>query len=133
MVSDKLIKEIKYEEGFKGNVYQCTEGYDTIGFGTKLPLSESEAEMILRSRLTTIAHRVSIEYSHLQVSNEAWDILNNMAYQLGVNGLGKFKKMFNALYDKDYFVAAMEMRDSKWYNQTPNRAERLAQRMEGIK
>ena len=28
-----LLNEIKKHEGFKSNVYQCTEGYDTIGYG----------------------------------------------------------------------------------------------------
>lgn len=35
-----LIEEIKQEEGFSGTVYKCTEGFDTVGYGTKLPLTK---------------------------------------------------------------------------------------------
>ena len=28
-----LLDRIKHHEGFRAKVYQCTEGYDTIGYG----------------------------------------------------------------------------------------------------
>ena len=49
-----LIEDIKQEEGFKGTVYKCTEGFDTIGYGTRLPLSKEESELILEYRLKII-------------------------------------------------------------------------------
>ena len=40
--------------------------------------------------------------------------------------------MINNVVNKNYAKAAEEMRDSRWYNQVYNRAERLAKRMEAI-
>ena len=48
-----------------------------------------------------------------------------MAYQLGVEGVMKFKKMIAALQNGDYDRAADEMADSLWAKQTPSRAQRL--------
>ena len=45
------VEDIKNEEGFKGVVYKCTEGFDTIGYGTKLPLTKEEATLLLEYRL----------------------------------------------------------------------------------
>ena len=40
----------------------------------------------------------------------------------------KFRdKMIEAMKDKDWKRASLEMKDSKWYRQTPNRCERLAE------
>ena len=49
-----LIKEIKKHEGFRSKVYQCTEGYDTIGYGfaiKDLELDEDIAELIVMRKL----------------------------------------------------------------------------------
>ena len=52
-----------------------------------------------------------------------------MAYQLGVNGVLKFKKMIEALRSKDYKEASKQGLDSLWAKQTPQRANRLMKRM----
>ena len=49
------IARIKIEEGFRGEVYDDTRGFATIGFGTLLPITENEAEWLLRHRLGLIA------------------------------------------------------------------------------
>ena len=124
-----LIDDIKQEEGFKGIVYKCTEGFDTIGFGTKLPLTKGEAELILNHRLNQTKAQLTSYLYDLDIKQEAWDILFNLAYQLGVNGVLKFKKMIEALRAKDYKEASKQGLDSLWAKQTPNRANRLMKRM----
>ena len=52
-----------------------------------------------------------------------------MVFQLGVGGVGKFKKMWEALRKKDYGEASFQMMDSRWAKQTPNRAESLSKVM----
>jgi len=52
-----------------------------------------------------------------------------MAFQLGQRGLSKFKNMNSAIERKEWVEAAVEMMDSRWAGQTPNRATRLQQRM----
>ena len=51
--------------------------------------------------------------------------LMNLAYQLGVPGLLKFKMTWEAIEDKDYVRAATCAWDSKWAKQTPRRARRV--------
>ena len=127
------VEDIKNEEGFKGVVYKCTEGFDTIGYGTKLPLTKEEATLLLEYRLGKLKSELNSSLYALEAPAEVWDILYNMAYQLGVPGLLKFGKFIKALQNKDYSQASIEMLDSKWASQTPNRAKRLADRMKTIK
>ena len=127
-----LIDDIKQEEGFKGIVYKCTEGFDTIGYGTRLPLSEKEAEMILEYRLNILKGNLSDSLYMLDIDKKAWDILYNMVYQMGVKGVLNFKNMIKALEAKDYKRAGDEMLDSKWAKQTPARANRLSKAMKAI-
>ena len=127
-----LIDDIKQEEGFKGIVYKCTEGFDTIGYGTRLPLSEKEAEMILEYRLNILKGNLSGSLYMLDIDKKAWDILYNMVYQMGVKGVLNFKNMIKALENKDYKKAGDEMLDSKWAKQTPARANRLSKAMKAI-
>lgn len=127
-----LIDDIKQEEGFKGTVYKCTEGFDTIGYGTRLPLSEKEAEMILEHRLNILKGNLLSSLYMLDIDKKAWDILYNMVYQMGVKGVLNFKNMIKALEAKDYKRAGDEMLDSKWAKQTPARANRLSKAMKAI-
>lgn len=127
-----LIDDIKQEEGFKGIVYKCTEGFDTIGYGTRLPLSEKEAEMILEYRLNILKGNLSGSLYMLDIDKKAWDILYNMVYQMGVKGVLNFKNMIKALEAKDYKRAGDEMLNSKWAKQTPARANRLSKAMKAI-
>lgn len=129
-----LVYDVKTEEdsGFRsgGKPYVDTEGYATIGYGTKLPLTEEECAMLLEHRLNKTINNVKSTFYYLDIDDDAWEVLYNMAYQLGLGGLMKFKKMIKALRVCDYTTAASEGRDSLWYRQTPNRCERLMSRLE---
>ena len=124
-----LLEDIKAEEGFSAVVYKCTEGFDTIGYGTKMPITKEEAELLLEHRLKAMKAQLTSYLYDLDIKPEAWDILFNMAYQLGVNGVLKFKKMIEALRSKDYKEASKQGLDSLWAKQTPNRANRLMKRL----
>ena len=125
-----VVDDIKKFEGFSGNVYKDFLGFDTIGYGTKLPLSETEATMLLKHRLSIAKCELLAYKPNVSTLNkEAQDILLNMVYQIGIGGIMKFKKMWKALDEEDYSTAAKEMLDSLWAKQTPNRAEELAKRM----
>ena len=127
---DRVIESLKQEEGFDGMPYKDTLGIPTIGYGTKLPLTEEEAELLLKHRLDKKILEISEkEPFFLDLPQKAQEVIANMAYQLGVEGVLKFKKMWAALKKGDYQKAADEMLDSKWATQTPNRAKRLAEIM----
>ena len=124
-----LIEDIKQEEGFSGTVYRCTEGFDTIGYGSRMPITKEEAELLLEYRLKAMKAQLTGYLYDIDIKDEAWDILFNMAYQLGVKGVLNFKNMIKALKDNDYKEASIQMLDSLWAKQTPNRAKRLSDRM----
>ena len=124
-----LIESIKEHEGFRGYAYKDSLGYDTIGYGTKLPLTKEEAELILKHRLNAFTKEVNEKLEWLDIPPDKMEILYEMAYQMGVSGLLKFRNMLSALNEKDYKTAAKEMLDSRWARQTPNRASELAARM----
>ena len=133
MMLERVIESLKQEEGFRGMPYKDTLGILTIGYGTKLPLTKEEAEMLLKHRLEEkILELSEKEPFFLDLPQKAQEVIANMVYQLGVGGVLKFKKMWAALKDKDYQKAADEMLDSKWAKQTPNRAKRLVEIMRSL-
>lgn len=131
-----LINDIKKSEddGFKsgGIVYVDTLGFDTLGYGTKLPLSEKECSMLLVMRLEVFTKNLKARLFYLDIKIEAWNILIEMAYQMGIDGLLKFKNMIHALKNKNYKRAAIEGRDSRWNKQTPNRSNMLMSKLERL-
>jgi len=69
-------------------------------------------------------------YDWDEFPGEVKSILINMMFNLGYGNLQKFRKMNSALNMHNWEGAAVEGRDSLWYTQVPNRAERLMSRME---
>ena len=55
-----------------------------------------------------------------------------MMFNMGRPRLTKFRKMNLAIVDEDYLEASLQMEDSRWYKQVPNRAERLVDRMANL-
>lgn len=133
---------IKLEEGYSQREYHCSEGFRSIGFGRKLssikyePLTnqvanEKEELKFLRERNAENIGRIvaynAKAWNNCNMARQA--VLLSLAYQLGIAGLMKFKKMWLALERNDFESAAKEMLDSLWAKQTPNRARRQAKTM----
>jgi lysozyme len=128
-----LIEMLKKHEGFRGMPYKDSLGILTIGYGTKLPITEEEAELLLKHRLDNKILKLSEkEPFYLDLPETAQKVIANMAYQLGVGGVLRFKKMWAALKEGNYQKAADEMLESKWAKQTPNRAKELAEIMRSL-
>ena len=125
-----LLERIKHHEGYRSKVYKCTEGYDTIGYGfaiKDLELDEEIAELILIRKLDKLMNRINKTFHWWRTAEEeAKNVVVVMCYQLGVSGFSKFKKTIVYLEKKQYAKASVEMLDSKWSNQTPNRAIELS-------
>ncbi len=130
---NNLIEQIKHDEGFVGNPYDDSLGIPTIGYGTKLPLDEKEASMLLEKRLMDVVYEIENNVDFFSdLPKEAQDIILNMAYNMGVPRLMKFKKMWKALSERDYREASKEMVDSRWYNQVGQRANELVLKMSAV-
>ena len=48
-----------------------------------------------------------------------------MIFQLGIKKQKKFVKMNKHIQNRDMFLAALEMKKSLWYKQTPKRVDGL--------
>ena len=125
-----LLERIKHHEGFRDKVYQCTEGFDTIGYGfaiKDLVLDEDIAEMILMRKLEDLMKRISKTFPWWKSANsDVKDVVVEMSYQLGIKGFSAFRKTIDHLENKRYGKASAEMLDSRWAIQTPNRAIELS-------
>ena len=63
---------------------------------------------------------------------EVQHIIANMMFNMGKPRLSKFVNMKKAVLEGDWKEASVQMQDSKWYQQLPNRAERLVTRMKDL-
>ena len=125
-----LIEQIKIHEGFRARPYRCTSNVLTIGYGfaiKDLELDEDIAEQILIKKLYDLQCKIQDKFKWFDdLPQEAQDVVTNMCYQLGVTGFSKFKKTIRLLKTHKFKEASIEMLDSKWALQTPNRAEELS-------
>jgi lysozyme len=132
----KITEQLKRDEGFKLTAYQDHLGYWTIGVGRLIDIRKGggitaeEAEYLLANDIQRRTKDLSISLPRFDELDEARKgVLVNMAFQLGTNGLLNFKKTLESVRRGHYVAAANEMLQSKWADQTPMRAERLAKQM----
>lgn len=131
----RLIESIIEHEGFSKTAYpDPLSGGKPYTFGHGLTyITEYESEWIVARRINEIRKELSSKLIFfIQLPIQAQEILIEMAYQIGVSGVLKFKKTIQSLKNRDYIEAAEEMIDSRWARQTPRRAHELAARMAGI-
>ena len=129
-----LIEQLKVDEGFRAKPYKDTLGVLTIGYGTNIDegIEQEEAEWLLERRVERTRLALSRSWPTFNggtLTAEAQEALVGMAYQLGVHGVLKFKRMLAALEQlpPDYETAIAEARASRWNAETPHRVDRLAE------
>lgn len=122
---------LRHHEGLSLVEYVCPTGHKTIGYGHKLDMGESiphitmaGAEALLKFDVSRARDSARKVYSPIYdtLPPNAQDALIHMAYQLGSTGLGKFKKLKQAIVSSDWSSAGRECLSSKWAQQTPTRA-----------
>ena len=105
-----LIEKIKHHEGFVDHVYKCTEGFDTIGYGfavKDLEMPEHIAEELLIIKLEKLQKNANSRFKWLEdMPQQVQEVVINMCYQLGVNGVSKFRKAISAMQEGDWEEAA---------------------------
>ena len=131
-----IVEDIKKHEGFRPKVYECTEGYDTIGYGfaiKDLTMDEDVATLILMKKLHALLQRITVAFPWFKdIDETAKKVVINMCYQLGIRGFSKFKKTIYYLETEQYEEASIEMLDSLWAKQTPNRAKELSKEIASL-
>jgi lysozyme len=132
----KGVEQIKRHEGLVLNAYQDHLGYWTIGYGRLIDkrkgggISESEAETLLKNDISGVVSSLERQitfWKRLNPPRQA--VLMNMAFQMGVGGLMKFKRTLAMIEAGEYAQAADNMLTSLWAKQTPRRAKEMANQM----
>lgn len=135
-----LIERIKRHEGFVKFPKLDVAPYYVVGYGHDIPLdevrdysngiTEDEAMDLLVTDLDIAKSQVASAFPWiLGLDENRVSVLTEMAFQLGIGGVQKFKRMIAAIRDQDYETAANEMLNSSWHTQTPKRCEELARIM----
>jgi len=132
-----LMTQLKREEGVVRHAYQDHLGYWTIGVGRLIDqrkgggLSDAEIDFLLRNDIERFAREVRQSLPWIDGLNEARQaVLIGMAFQMGTAGLLGFRNTLAAVRDQRFAHAAALMLQSRWAQQTPARARRMALQME---
>jgi lysozyme len=143
---EQLKETLKVDEGVVYEVYNDHLGYPTFGIGHLIiegdpelgaavgtPVSEERVDECFAKDVETVIE-------DCKKLHDGWDgypeevkqIVANMMFNMGLTRLSKFNRHNAALQCGDWKEAAKEGRDSRWYKQVTNRAERLMTRLEKI-
>ena len=142
MDMDRLLQSVKKHEGYRNKVYLDTLGKRTVGVGhlcvedfweDDKEYDEEFLMNILKDDLKNAIEGAERLLKDCPVLDDlAKEIIIEMVFQLGETGVSKFKNMIKALKIPDYQTAAIEMLDSKWAKQTPNRAQNMSSEMAAL-
>tara|TARA_Y100000748_G_C15228420_1_gene384098 strand:+ start:78 stop:527 length:450 start_codon:yes stop_codon:yes gene_type:complete len=144
MNRDKVMEQLKIDEGVVYEIYLDHLGYPTFGIGHLILDHDPEHGLMIgdgvsEERVKEAFYRdFEIALTECKMLYNCWDnfpdevqeVLINMMFNLGRPRLSGFKKMNAALVSGDLETAAIEGRDSRWYVQVGDRAERLMTRLE---
>lgn len=147
---DKLIEH----EGMVLTVYQDSLGIDTIGIGRNLKdrgiskeeldyldipsmevvyeqgITEADARYLALNDIAIVENELCKIHSCVQDLDAVRQlVLMDMAFNMGVPRLCKFKKMWNAIHEQHFEIASFEMMDSRWARQVGRRASSLSNAM----
>lgn len=141
---DTIIKRLEFHESCVLKPYLCPSNKKTIGIGHNIEAREFTPEekkaighwqkgITHNAALMILRNDINICLKDLQklgfwyyLDQERQYALLDMCFQLGYQGLSKFRKMLEAIRIKNYSEAARQCLDSQYAKQTPIRAKRIA-------
>ena len=148
MNREEVYEQLKIDEGVGYAIYNDHLGYPTFGVGHLIkesdpehgrpvgtPIDEERVRSCFERDLDIAIGECQALYGERdfgELPDPVQQILVNMMFNMGRTRLSKFKKMNAAIAEGDWKTAAVEGRDSRWYNQVRNRAERLMKRLEVV-
>ena len=131
----KLKNRIKKNEGFRSSFYLDSLGNPTIGYGHLIRKNEKKlmkkkySKTFLTKVFNADFNKAVLAYKKFyekeKYPENIKEVLIEMIFQLGIKGQQKFKRMNYHINKKELFMAALEMKKSLWYLQTPNRVRGL--------
>ena len=147
MNRESVYKQLVIDEGVKYEIYKDHLGYATLGIGHLIteydeekgqplgtPVSKERVQSCFEKDLDIAINECKMLYDpyYEDFPEEVQEILVNMIFNMGRPRLSQFKNFKAALERSNWKIAAFEGRNSKWYRQVTNRAERLMTRMENV-
>ena len=130
---NKLIEQLKIHEGFRSNVYTCSGGKKTVGYGRNLQdigISEEEAEMLLKNDIYEATNQLLNAFPFMATfSDVRISAMINFTFNVGIGTVRKFSNTIEYLKNEDWEAAADEMMDSKWAEQVGDRAIQITEQI----
>ena len=130
-----LKNKIKRNEGFRSEPYLDSLGHQTIGYGHLITKKEkkvfqSKFSKKFLSNLFNKDFKIALKaykknFNYKKHSKDTKEVLIEMIFQLGIKKQKKFVKMNKHIQNNNMFLAALEMKNSLWYKQTPKRVDGL--------
>ena len=129
-----VLEQLISEEGSVPYAYEDSEGYLTIGVGRLIDrrkggrLRPQEIDFLLDNDIRECEEQLVAFFPWYPSLNEPRKaVLIGMAFQIGFAGLLKFKETLGHMKAGRHLVAANAMLNSKWAQQTPERAKRMSE------
>jgi lysozyme len=136
----RLLKSIKFEEGYRAMPYQDTKGIWTIDYGFT---SVNGVKVTKFTPMLSYADSLNNLYEHIfkalniamryvsnfcELSDIRQEVLINMAYQMGTRLLN-FTKTKMYIEQRNFEQASNEMLNSQWAKiDSPSRAKRMSEK-----
>ncbi|QPB12443.1 baseplate hub structural protein / lysozyme R [Providencia phage PSTCR6] len=147
---------LRADEGVRTGWYRDSLGYPTIGIGHLIKqvtsftndqvnswLSSLVGRKVVNGKITMdevskifqddlkkmqegIKKNPTIAPVYNKVNRSRQMALENMAFQMGVGGLAKFKKVLGYMLEEEWEKAYLQAKQSLWYRQTKGRAARVS-------
>lgn len=132
LINELLVRD----EQFRRSAYPDSLGFTTIGIGRCIDaragggITRDEAEYLLQHDIDARKTDLEARFSWFSGLDEVRQcVLLSMAFQLGSAGLFSFRRTLQAVEESRFGDAADYMMQSRWAQQTPLRASRLAAAM----
>tara|TARA_R110002020_G_scaffold70170_5_gene182161 strand:- start:250 stop:741 length:492 start_codon:yes stop_codon:yes gene_type:complete len=151
---ENFVNKLIAHEGLRLQVYQDTLGIDTIGIGRNLEdrgitkeeldwmdipnmdavyeygITEADAMYLAKNDVQIVEKELVRSHPCVEELDAVRQlVLVDMAFNMGVPRLSKFKKMWAAIHENKFDIAAKEMLDSRWAIQVKSRSTKLAHAM----
>jgi lysozyme len=152
--AENFVNKLIAHEGLRLQVYKDTLGIDTIGIGRNLEdrgitkeeldwmdipsmdavyeygITEADAMYLAKNDVQIVEEELVRAHPCVEELDAVRQlVLMDMAFNMGVPRLRKFTKMWNAVHEKKFDIAAKEMLDSRWAVQVKSRSTKLAHAM----
>jgi lysozyme len=96
-------------------------------------ISENEANYLFTNDICKTCDRLKIAFPwYERQPEEVQQLLLNMAFNLGIEGLKEFTGTLALIQIGQYKAAAARLRGTLWYRQVTNRADRICKRFENV-